>query len=407
MDTKNVTPDGKPSGDLPPPATAAGESRGRGMRLALFLTGFGAFLNLYAPQPLLPLFRQLFHASELQTSLTVSVSVLAVALVAPVTGLLADLLGRKGVILVAMLGLGLTTVLAATAGSLSQLLVWRFLQGTFIPGIIAVAMAYISEEAPAEAVGSIMATYVTGGVVGGFSGRFVTGLVAPAWGWPAGFLVLGAATLLSALVIWAFLPRSRRFVRQRGAAASVRALARHLGNPRLLATYAVGFNVLLSIVAMFTYVNFYLADPPFALGPAALSSIFAVYLIGATVTPTAGRLIDALGQRRALVGAVGLSGIGVLLTLIAHIPVVIAGLALLATGTFTCQAAAASHVGKAAGRAYSSAAGLYVFFYYLGGAAGSLVPGLFWASLGWPGCVAFVLTMQALTAGTAYFGWRD
>jgi len=377
------------------------------MRLALFLTGCGAFLNLYAPQPLLPLFRQLFHASELQTSLTVSVSVLAVALLAPLTGLLADLLGRKAVILAAMLGLGLTTVMAATAGSLPQLLAWRFLQGTCIPGIIAVAMAYISEEAPAEAVGSIMATYVTGGVIGGFSGRFVTGLLAPAWGWQAGFVVLGTATLLSALVIWAFLPRSRRFVRQHGAAASFRALGRHLGNPHLLATYAVGFNVLLSIVAMFTYVNFYLADPPFALGPAALSSIFGVYLIGATVTPTAGRLIDALGQRRALVGAVGVSGVGVLLTLIGHVAAVVAGLALMATGTFTCQAAAASHVGKAAGHAYSSAAGLYVFFYYLGGAVGSSVPGLFWERLGWPGCVAFVLIMQALTAGIASFGWRD
>jgi predicted MFS family arabinose efflux permease len=377
------------------------------MRLALFLTGSGAFLNLYAPQPLLPLFRQLFHASELQTSLTVSVSVLAVALMAPLTGLLADLLGRKGVILVAMLGLGLTTVMAATAGSLSQLLVWRFLQGTFIPGIIAVAMAYISEEAPAEAVGSIMATYVTGGVIGGFSGRFVTGLVTPAWGWHAGFLVLGTATLLSALVISACLPRSRRFVRQRGPGASFQALGQHLRNPHLLATYAVGFNVLLSIVAMFTYVNFYLADPPFALGPAALSSIFAVYLIGATVTPTAGRLIDAFGQRRSLVGAVWLSGVGVLLTLIGHVAIVIAGLALLATGVFACQAAAASHVGKAAGHAYSSAAGLYVSFYYFGGAVGSFVPGLFWARLGWPGCVAFVLTMQALTAGIAYFGWRD
>ncbi len=46
-----------------------------GSQVALFLTGFGAFLNLYAPQPLLPLFRHLFRASELQASLTVSASV--------------------------------------------------------------------------------------------------------------------------------------------------------------------------------------------------------------------------------------------------------------------------------------------------------------------------------------------
>jgi predicted MFS family arabinose efflux permease len=79
----------------------------------------------------------------------------------------------------------------------------------------------------------------------------------------------------------------------------------------------------------------------------------------------------------------------------------------LATGVFACQAAAASHVGKAAQQARSSAAGLYVLFYYLGGAVGSTVPGLFWTRLGWPGCVGFVLSMQALTAGIAYYGWRE
>ena len=393
-------------GDGPPRTAPIGRRRsGRG--LALWLAGFGAFLNLYAPQPLLPLFRQLFHASELGTSLTISASVLAVALAAPVTGAAADLLGRKGVIVGSLVALGGFTALAAAATTLPQLIVWRFLQGLCIPGIIAVTMAYISEEAPAEGAGSLMATYVMGGVVGGFSGRFVTGLLAPHWGWHAGFLFLGAATLLCALVVWVALPPSTKIVRQSSPAASFRTLGLHLRNPRLVATYAVGFNVLLSIVAMFTYVNFYLADPPFHLGPAALSSIFAVYLIGATVTPLAGRLIDAFGHRRTLVGAVTLSAGGVLCTLVPHVASVVTGLTLLATGVFACQAAAASHVGKAAQQARSSAAGLYVFFYYLGGAVGSTVPGLFWTRWGWPGCVGFVLSMQALTAGIAYHGWRE
>ena len=50
-----------------------------GVLLALFTMGFATFVNLYATQPLLPRFRQLFHASELMVSLTVSAPVLAVA----------------------------------------------------------------------------------------------------------------------------------------------------------------------------------------------------------------------------------------------------------------------------------------------------------------------------------------
>ena len=151
-----------------------------GMRMsaltALFISGFGTFLTLYATQPLLPQFRQIFRASELMVSLTVSAPVLAVALMAPLIGLLADAVGRKRVIVAAMLGLAVPTVLAATAANLVQLIVWRFMQGIFIPGIIAVAIAYISEESPGQSVGSTMAIFVTGTVVGGFGGRFIAGL---------------------------------------------------------------------------------------------------------------------------------------------------------------------------------------------------------------------------------------
>ncbi len=392
--------------DLDQPLRRMAARRAGGM-VALFLTGFGTFLTLYAPQPLLPLFRHLFQASELLVSLTISAPVLAAAVAAPLVGLFADVLGRRRVIVGAMSGLSVVTALAATAGSLPTLVQWRFLQGLFIPGIVAVAMAYISEESPAQTVASTMATYVTGTVVGGFAGRFLNGLIAPHWGWQAAFLLLGVITLLCVLMTWWLLPGSTKFVRQRNTAASLQALRTHLHNPQLLATYVVGFNVSLSLVGTFTYVNFYLADTPFGIGPAALSSIFAVYLIGAVITPLAGRLIDGIGHRRALVGAASVAGLGILLTLIQALTVVVAGLALCATAAFACQAAASSYVGKAAGHARSSAAGLYVSLYYLGGGVGAVIPGLFWKQAGWMGCVALVLAVQAVTAMIAYTLWVD
>jgi predicted MFS family arabinose efflux permease len=215
------------------------------------------------------------------------------------------------------------------------------------------------------------------------------------------------ATLAGGLATWWLLPRSTKFVRQAHAADSLRAFKMHLHNPQLLATYAVGFNVLFCLVGAFTYVNFYLAEKPFELGTAALSSIFAVYLIGAAVTPVAGRLLDRIGYRRGLVGAAGMAALGMLLTLIHSVPCVIAGLALGASGAFACQAAASSHVGKAAGKARSSAAGLYVALYYLGGSVGSTVPGFLWKQAGWVGCVALILCMQTLTATIAYRLWKD
>jgi predicted MFS family arabinose efflux permease len=88
------------------------------------------------------------------------------------------------------------------------------------------------------------------------------------------------------------------------------------------------------------------------------------------------------------------------------LPLVIAGLALCASGAFACQSAASSYVGYAAGEARSSATGLYVSLYYLGGCAGSIVPGLFWQHTGWSGCVALIVVMQLLTATVAFTLWK-
>lgn len=377
------------------------------MLLALAIVGGCAFLPLYATQPLLPMFRNVFHASELLVSLTVSAPVLAVAIAGPLVGMLADAIGRKRVIVAALIGLAIPTLLCATATSLPQLILWRFFQGLFLPGIIAVTMAYISEEAPAGHTGSTMATYVTGTVIGGFLGRFLSGLCASHTDWHMAFLLLGGITFAGAMVTIIGLPRSRRFIRQANSTASLGAVRSHLLNPQLLATYAVGFDVLFSLVGAFTYIGFHLAAEPFCLTPAMLGSLFFVYLIGAVITPIAGRGIDRVGYRRALILALAFAAAGILLTLITSLPMVIAGMAATCSGLFICQAAASSHVGKAAGHARSSAAGLYVACYYAGGFAGSVAPGMLWAHGGWPACVGLIVLMQALTAILAHYTWRQ
>ncbi|BDI34202.1 hypothetical protein CCAX7_62530 [Capsulimonas corticalis] len=148
----------------------------RVQRAIVALTGFCAFLDLYATQPLLPLLMRLFHATEAHVSLTVSAATVGVAISAPFVGLLGDRFGRKPVIVVSLFALTIPTALAATSGSLTSLIVWRFLQGLIMPGIFAVMMAYVSEEWEGRGAGSMMATYVTGSVLAALSAVFSRGL---------------------------------------------------------------------------------------------------------------------------------------------------------------------------------------------------------------------------------------
>jgi predicted MFS family arabinose efflux permease len=374
---------------------------------ALLLVGFCAFLTLNMTQPLLPMLREMFHVSAGEASLTVGASVLAVALMAPLAGMLADALGRKKVVVCSLLGAAVFTALGAAAPNLHLLVLCRFLQGVFIPGIVTATIAYVTEEPLGGSSSSAMATYVTGTVVGGFAGRFVAGVVAARLGWHAPFVVLGALTFLGMLAVQRWLPREKAFVRQADSHEALRNLRTHVKNPQLLVVYATGFHVLFSLMGVFTYISFYLAAPPFHLSTAALGSLFFVYLIGAVITPVSGRLIDAIGNRRTLSMALVLSAAGVLTTLGGRLWVVVLGLAGCCSGVFVCQAACSGQIGKAAQTARSSAAGLYVSLYYLGGSAGSTLLGFFWEWRGWPACVAVIVALELVMACVAWRFWRD
>ena len=378
---------------------------------AVALCGVCAFLELYCTQPLLPLLARLFHASKTGVGMTVSAATLGVALSAPVFGALAERLPRKRVIVVSLLGVSIPTLLAATSASLPQLIFWRFLQGVTVPGIIAVVITYIGEEWPPDKVALIMSFYVSGTALGGLLGRISSGILADRFSWRVSFLVLGAASLAGAAAVAAWLPPGRRRPQvpeaketEIGFFYQVQRLFR---SRRLVATFAVGFNVLFSLVGVFTWITFHLSAPPYLLSTTALSSLFFVYLVGLVVTPAAGYVITRVGLRAGIGGAMACAMTGVLLTLAPSLAVEIAGLALLCSGVFIAQTASSTHLRVAAPAGTRvTAAGLYITFYYLGGAAAGVIPGAFWALGGWPACVGFIVTMQAVGLAIALIGWR-
>jgi MFS transporter, YNFM family, putative membrane transport protein len=374
--------------------------------LAVTFAGFAAFLCLYATQPLLPLLAGVFNASKAAVSLTVTAATVGVAVSAPLIGNVADKLGRKRVIVWSAILMAATTLLAGTSSTLPALIFWRFLQGVCTPGIFAITVAYIQEEWASEGTGNATAAYVAGTVLGGFTGRFTSGLVAEHANWHMSFVALAAMALGSAAVLWRWLPKERRFTLRHHTVSSVEAAMDHLRNRRLIATYSAGFCVLFSLLGMFTWVTFYLAAPPFHLSTAALGSLFFVYLAGAVITPWCGRAIDRYGHRIAVTTAVSVSMLGVMLTAVTSLPVVLAGLALCCTGVFVAQSAASSYIGVAAEHNKALAVGLYVTFYYTGGSSGAALPAWLWNLGGWPACIALFVCVQLITIAIVLVWWK-
>lgn len=379
-----------------PPATA----------LAVVVAGFATFLNMWCTQAILPVLAKSLHVSEVATGATVTAPLIATAMLAPVVGMLSDRFGRRIFIRTAALLLAIPAVTAAFSVNLDMLIICRFMQGLLLPFIFTITIAYISDEMTPAAAMRMVGIYSSGAISGGFAGRLVSGVVTSALNWHAGFLAVGLLTLASALVITFCLPKERCFKPVYGIAGALRSFPNHLSNVPLLATYAVGFGLLFSLVCAFTFINFRLAVPPYNLGPGALGSLFVVYLGGIVVAPIMGRLMATVDRRWLMVGCVGLVVVGVLLTLARPLYLICLGLLLLCLGVFPQQTLTTGIIGVVARGAKSAAVGLYVTFYYVGGSFGGIVPAVVWRDAGWPGCVAITVAVQLIMLALVWFSWR-
>ena len=376
-------------------------------RVAVATAGFAAMLNMYAPQAALPLLSDEFSVSPAVISQIMTVNALAVALTAPFTGVIADVLGRRSVIAIAMAFLVVPDIMMALSQSLEALLLWRFVQGLLLPPIFAVSVAYIGGEWPAGQATGVTGIFIAATAVGGFSGRMLTAALAEPVGWRQALFADAVITAICAVIVIALLPRERNFVRGTTLYGSLRQMLAHLRNPRLLATFGVGFGIMFNFIATFTYIGFVLAAPPFNLSTVAIGAVFVTYLASLVTAPFTGRLVARFGRRNFGLMALSAWMCGILLTLVPSLPVILIGLTIVTGTGFYVQVCCQSFVATHAREGNSSAVGLYVTSFYIGGSFGGLIPGLLWSTAGWTGTISLIVAMLLIMAGLVRFAWRE
>jgi MFS family permease len=171
---------------------------------------------------LIPLGREL-SLSRLELSWVFGLSLAATAVGGVVFGILADRLGRRRVLQWTILTFSAGTFLSGLAPGFGWLLAFRVLTGIGVGGEWATGQTYIAETFPARVRGRYGAYMQTGAPVGVALASVVGGLLAPALGWRACFLISGLPALL-VVFIRRKLPESD--VWERGGRLSTRARGR-------------------------------------------------------------------------------------------------------------------------------------------------------------------------------------
>ena len=365
--------------------------------LALFSAGLATFALLYCVQPILPVLSQDFGISPAESSLSLSVSTGLLAIGLMFTGPLSDAIGRKSVMVVALLLAAICTLICALMTSWQGILLMRALIGLSLSGVAAVGMTYLSEEIHPSFVAFSMGLYISGNSIGGMSGRLVTGVLTDFFSWRVSLAVIGLFALAAACMFWRILPESKHFrassLRPRTLLINFRLHWHDKGLPLL---FAEGFLLMGSFVTMFNYIGYRLLSDPYHLSQAIVGLLSVVYLTGSYSSPKAGAMTSRFGRGPVLLASTLIMLIGILITALAPVAVIFIGMMLFTAGFFAAHSVASSWIGRRARRAKGQASSLYLFCYYVGSSVAGTLGGVFWHSFGWNGVVAFISVMLLL-----------
>jgi DHA2 family multidrug resistance protein len=126
-----------------------------------------------------------FGATVSQITWVVTAYVVASAIIMPLTGFLVDNIGRKKLLMTNIVGFGITSVLCGFSTNLTEIIIFRALQGAFGAALIPLSQYILRDTFPREELGKAMAVWSMGILVGPILGPTLGGYITEnlSWHW--------------------------------------------------------------------------------------------------------------------------------------------------------------------------------------------------------------------------------
>lgn len=192
-----------------PPRPAAPERTRRAGPIVLVLALCGTAVSLMQTLvvPLLPDFPGLLHTSVDNASWLVTVTLLTSAVATPILSRLADMFGKRRMIVVSLVVLLVGSLVGALSDSLAVLILARALQG-FAPALIPIGISTMRDELPPERIGAAVALMSATLGIGGAIGLPLSGLIYEHFGWQSVFWGSVAMSVLMLVLVLTVVPES-------------------------------------------------------------------------------------------------------------------------------------------------------------------------------------------------------
>ena len=367
---------------------------------AILFTTVLALSALYVPQPLLPVLSAEFGVSRETAALLTTISFIPLSLAPLFYGALLESVSTRKMLRWAVLLLAVTEGLMFLVEPFAWLMALRLLQGLLIPAMLTSLMTYVSQVSAKSDMARAMSWYIAATILGGFAGRAISGLIASLFHWRFSFLLLGVGLL----VAWVWLGRIADTDSVKLARPSLKAIGGVLSDPVVRTTYAMVFCFFLVFAAMMNFLPFRLTELSSNADEFRIGLAYSGYLMGIVVSLNAVR-IHRLGggPEKVMVAALAFFIIALLVMLVPQVWALVGGMFILCGASFLTHATATGCLNQHLTQSKGVINGLYVAFYYGGGAIGSYLPGYVYRDFGWNGFILLLCSVLIIALSLAVY----
>jgi len=147
-------------------------------------------------------------ATQDQINWVLTSYIVASAIALPISGWLADRVGRKRLLLISVVGFTVASVLCATATSLTEMVIFRAFQGVSGAFIVPLAQATLFDINPREKHGQAMALFGGGVMIGPILGPVLGGWLTDNYNWRWVFLVNLPVGVICTFIMMRYMPKA-------------------------------------------------------------------------------------------------------------------------------------------------------------------------------------------------------
>ena len=361
--------------------------------LYYFCTGLTLCI-LYATQPIGPVFENELGISKTQATLFTTAIMIPLAFAGIFYGYLLEKIQIKIILVLAFLLLGISEIVFSLTHSYFLLLNIRGFQGLLIPAVLTGIMSYISQISSKDSVANAIGIYIGVTIIGGFMGRALSGFFTDIFGWRVFFFIIGCIAILASILLLKFSQNIKASYLKPHLIDIIHTLKTRYN----LYIFLIIFGIFFTFQAMLNFIPFELAKISDNYSSSKAGMLYIGYLVGVLVAFNTKKIIAFLGGSiKAIISGIIILIIAIQFFRIESFWFIFGAMVVFCLGNFITHSIASGFINKMATSHKGISNGLYVSFYYFGGALGSFVPGFVYIPFGWGAMLSFISVVSFIS----------